>query len=174
MEEVDMTNNITNNSAKVVKSRSTELDKRIGRNIGILRNHKGLTQGNLAEDLGISPQQITKYESGKNRVSAGSLLTIAKVLGVDIALMYEEPVVDRRINAYPKLFEYLARIECSSRLQKELYNLIEEIAFLELPGRGLSPRGFARKMKVEVNFINFNCKLKRFNQITEHFFAFLV
>ena len=131
--------NITN-TTRAVKSRPSELDKRIGKNISIIRKHQNITQVDLAKGLGITSQQIAKYEKGENRVTAGRLLTIAKVLGVDIALMYEEQVINRKNNAYIKLFEYLAKIECSSQLQKELYNLIEDIALLEFPGGCLTAK----------------------------------
>ena len=130
----------TTEAIKNKPPRISKFDQQIGKNIRMLRQYQNMTQVDLAKEMGISHQQLNKYEHCKNRISASRLLTIAKVLGVDIALMYEEQAVGRRSNAYSKLFEYLAKIECSSQLQEELYDLIEEIAFLELPGRGLSPR----------------------------------
>ena len=49
----------------------------------------GLTQEHLAKALDISYQQVQKYETGANRVSAGRLFEIAKRLEVDVAYFFE-------------------------------------------------------------------------------------
>jgi transcriptional regulator with XRE-family HTH domain len=57
-----------------------------------LRAHRialGLSQAALGEKLGVSFQQIQKYESGVNRVSAARLFEICSVLKVSLASMFE-------------------------------------------------------------------------------------
>ncbi len=49
----------------------------------------GLTQQQLANLIGVTYQQAHKYERGINRVSAGRLFGIAKVLGVGVEFFYE-------------------------------------------------------------------------------------
>jgi transcriptional regulator with XRE-family HTH domain len=49
----------------------------------------GLTQQQLAELVGVTCQQASKYEKGVNRISAGRLLAVARALGVDVAHFYE-------------------------------------------------------------------------------------
>ncbi|GLQ06012.1 putative HTH-type transcriptional regulator [Sneathiella chinensis] len=49
----------------------------------------GLTQEHLAQALEISYQQVQKYETGANRVSAGRLYEIAQRLEVDVAYFFE-------------------------------------------------------------------------------------
>lgn len=49
----------------------------------------GLTQQQLADLIGVTYQQAHKYERGINRVSAGRLFGIAKVLGVDVSFFYD-------------------------------------------------------------------------------------
>ena len=49
----------------------------------------GMSQPNLAAALGISYQQLSKYEEGKNRISAGRLYELGKVLGVPITFFIE-------------------------------------------------------------------------------------
>jgi transcriptional regulator with XRE-family HTH domain len=49
-----------------------------------------ITQDHLAQQLGVTFQQIQKYERGKNRVSAARLYEICQVLGVPIASMFED------------------------------------------------------------------------------------
>ena len=55
-------------------------DRAIGVQIRQRRILFGMTQEGLAKRLGVSHQQVQKYESGQNRVSAGRLLMISKVL----------------------------------------------------------------------------------------------
>lgn len=50
----------------------------------------GLTQQHLAKLVGITYQQAHKYERGINRVSAGRLYYISKVLQVDVSYFYED------------------------------------------------------------------------------------
>lgn len=49
-----------------------------------------MSQVQLAQELGISFQQIQKYEGGLNRVSAGRLFDICKVLKVPLSTMFED------------------------------------------------------------------------------------
>jgi transcriptional regulator with XRE-family HTH domain len=53
------------------------------------RRALGITQEGLGELLGITFQQIQKYESGRNRVSAARLFEICKALEVSLASMFE-------------------------------------------------------------------------------------
>mgnify|MGYP001801204156 CR=1 FL=1 len=55
-------------------------DDHIGRRIRHARTNAAMTQSQLADFLGCSSQQVHKYESGSNRVSAGTLFIIARVL----------------------------------------------------------------------------------------------
>jgi transcriptional regulator with XRE-family HTH domain len=60
------------------------IDQLVSRNIGIQRLAKGLPQTELAEKLGVTFQQIQKYEKGVNRVGCGRLFKIARILGVQV------------------------------------------------------------------------------------------
>ena len=57
----------------------------IGQRIRMVRQVHGVTQQQLAEVLGISYQQVQKYESGLNRVPVVSLMAIGKVFGDGIS-----------------------------------------------------------------------------------------
>jgi transcriptional regulator with XRE-family HTH domain len=48
-----------------------------------------ISQNQLGKELGVSFQQIQKYESGRNRVSAGRLFEICKALNVSLSSMFE-------------------------------------------------------------------------------------
>lgn len=57
------------------------MDTQIGQRIRSARIDASMTQSDLGQALGCSSQQIHKYERGSNRVSAGTLFTIAQALG---------------------------------------------------------------------------------------------
>ena len=65
------------------------VDKLVGRNIRVLRLAKGLSQTELADELGVTFQQVQKYEKGTNRVGSGRLLKISGILGVKITDFFE-------------------------------------------------------------------------------------
>ncbi len=72
-------------------------DRHVGKRIRERRVKMGLTQQDLAEALEISYQQLQKYETGTNRISAGRLYEIAGRLGVDIAYFFDtlDPTSER-------------------------------------------------------------------------------
>jgi transcriptional regulator with XRE-family HTH domain len=72
----------------------SSIDAIVGRNIRFQRIARGISQEELAERLGVTFQQVQKYEKGANRTSAGRLAQIASILetglmplfdGVDVA-----------------------------------------------------------------------------------------
>ena len=67
----------------------SENDHIIGRNIKSIRNMCNLSQSELANFIGVSFQQIQKYEKGINRVSAYRLYLISKKLNIPIMRFYE-------------------------------------------------------------------------------------
>lgn len=66
---------------------ATELDRIIGARIRARRIAIGMTQEGLAESVGLTFQQIQKYEKGANRVSAATLIRIAAELGVVVTAL---------------------------------------------------------------------------------------
>lgn len=65
------------------------VDVHVGKRIRQRRWLVGMTQQQLAESVGIKFQQIQKYETGANRVSASRLWDIADALEVDVAFFFE-------------------------------------------------------------------------------------
>ena len=65
------------------------VDIHVGKRIRHRRWMNGTTQQQLAEAVGIKFQQIQKYETGMNRVSASRLWSISKVLNVDVSFFFE-------------------------------------------------------------------------------------
>lgn len=68
---------------------TNEIDFHVGKRIRRRRRLLGLTQQQLAESVGIRFQQIQKYESGANRVSASRLYEIAEALDAPVQYFYE-------------------------------------------------------------------------------------
>jgi transcriptional regulator with XRE-family HTH domain len=65
------------------------VDVLVGRNIRLCRLQRGLSQTELGQQIGVTFQQVQKYENGGNRVGAGRLSDIARVLGVPLATLFE-------------------------------------------------------------------------------------
>jgi transcriptional regulator with XRE-family HTH domain len=77
-------------SGKAIKHRRAPEDVEIGRKIRALRLANGVSQAALADGIGLTFQQIQKYEKGANRVSAGRLQKIARILNTPIAFFFNE------------------------------------------------------------------------------------
>lgn len=73
-----------------MESRIHPVDKSVGLRIRLLRKSKKVSQAKLAEALGLTFQQIQKYERGANRVSASKLHEIANMLDVDVAYFFSD------------------------------------------------------------------------------------
>jgi len=74
---------------KVSPRAATPVDAYIGAQMRDRRTTLRLSQAALGEKLGVSFQQVQKYESGTNRVSAARLFEICKALKVPLASMFE-------------------------------------------------------------------------------------
>lgn len=72
--------------------RATAVDAKVGQRIQALRTAAGLSQTELGQQIGVTSQQVQKYENGTDRVGAGRLPLVAKSLGVPIAALFEESV----------------------------------------------------------------------------------
>lgn len=65
--------------------RTQDIDAAVGLRIAARRSALGLSQTALAVELGVSFQQVQKYEKGANRVSASRLYQVATALGCSVA-----------------------------------------------------------------------------------------
>jgi transcriptional regulator with XRE-family HTH domain len=75
--------------AKPDPRRATPVDVTVGRNVRIWRMARGLSQTQLGDRIGVTFQQVQKYESGGNRISTGRLTKIARVLGVGVMTLLD-------------------------------------------------------------------------------------
>jgi transcriptional regulator with XRE-family HTH domain len=98
-------------SGKRLPSRQVEAwDVEVGRRIRARRLECWLSQQELAQGLGVSFQQVQKYEKGANRISAGRLLAICNLLQVPITFFYDSaaPLRSGETRAKPsRLFDLL-------------------------------------------------------------------
>ncbi len=62
-----------------------DIDLYIGRQLRKIRKNLNISQVRLAEELGVTFQQVQKYENAKNRISASRLYQICKILKVSIS-----------------------------------------------------------------------------------------
>ena len=119
---------------------ATDVDSRVGDRIRRRRILMGLTQDQLGEALGISYQQIQKYETGANRVSAGRLFLIAERLEVAPGWFFDPVKSDASSDDFDELgssrllMEFVrgfARIR-DERLKSVLVSLVRAMAEDEL------------------------------------------
>src|SRR5262249_52074596 len=73
--------------AAVDPRRPDNIDVEVGRLVRVQRIARGLSQTELGDQIGVTFQQVQKYESGANRISMGRLTRISRVLGVDITYL---------------------------------------------------------------------------------------
>jgi transcriptional regulator with XRE-family HTH domain len=83
------------------------VDKVVGRNVRVYRLAKGLSQTALGAELGVTFQQVQKYESGANRIGSGRLHRIAQILDVGIGALFEGSGVREKAST-ATLYEELA------------------------------------------------------------------
>jgi transcriptional regulator with XRE-family HTH domain len=72
------------------KRQPTSTDAEIGESIRAHRLIAGMSQSDLAGQLGVSFQQVQKYEKGANRVGAGRLPQIARIFNIPISALFKD------------------------------------------------------------------------------------
>ncbi|MFE0013534.1 helix-turn-helix domain-containing protein [Mesorhizobium sp. NPDC059054] len=72
------------------KKKPNPIDTHVGSRIRLRRNMLGMSQEKLGENLGITFQQIQKYEKGTNRVGASRLQAIASIMSVPVSFFFED------------------------------------------------------------------------------------
>src|ERR1700712_2876836 len=74
----------------MMPKQTTDVDRLVGIRITALRKARGLSQTALGTAVGVTFQQVQKYEKGQNRVGAGRLREIARLLEVPVSAFFEE------------------------------------------------------------------------------------
>jgi transcriptional regulator with XRE-family HTH domain len=84
-----------NNEKRVYRARTEEgepdpIDKHVGARLRLRRTLMGLSQTELAKAVGLTFQQVQKYESGANRISASRLYHISEALDVPVSFFFDD------------------------------------------------------------------------------------
>jgi transcriptional regulator with XRE-family HTH domain len=131
----------------VPKKQASEIDAYVGRRVRLRRMLIDMSQEKLGALLGLTFQQVQKYEKGVNRIGAGRLFEMSKMLGVKIDYFYEGvdeeklPVSSRSSEKRdePPVMEFVSsgegmqlslaymRIK-DTKLRKRVLELVKEIA----------------------------------------------
>ena len=116
--------------------KSGPLDAMVGAKIRMFRTNHGMSQTALANRIGVSFQQVQKYEKGANRVGASRLSQIASVLGISVGDLFESSQQKTAVSnspvqllAEPGALRVLkAYLRTNSRVRLAIAKLLESIA----------------------------------------------
>ena len=96
------------------KKQANPVDAHVGHRVRLRRMLIGMSQERLGELLGLTFQQVQKYEKGINRIGAGRLFEVAGILGVPISFFYEDADANAQAGGFaegeepPPVMEFLA------------------------------------------------------------------
>ena len=133
--------------------KSNLIDKHVGARVRLRRHMMGVSQAALGDAIGVTFQQVQKYENGSNRIGAGRLLKIANLLQVPVDFFFEDAPdlagpsrqqIDDSFSVYAseffstsdglKLAATFMKI-ADARLRRRIVELAEEVAAnQEAPG----------------------------------------
>tara|TARA_R110002072_G_scaffold18082_6_gene68058 strand:- start:126 stop:524 length:399 start_codon:yes stop_codon:yes gene_type:complete len=85
------------------RSANIDFNANLGRKLSFLRQNRRLSQGELGDLIGVRAQQIHKYETGENRLSAERLKNCADILGVSINYFFIEKLAPFNIEDHDLL-----------------------------------------------------------------------
>jgi transcriptional regulator with XRE-family HTH domain len=145
-----------------LKKAANHVDRHVGTRVRVRRLTQGLSQEKLGEALGLTFQQVQKYEKGTNRIGASRLHQIAQFLKVDVSYFFEGLSSEKQSSGFAEestsyLMDFLstsdglqlnrafARIK-DPRVKRRLIALINALAKVEdsdepqVPRRGRKPR----------------------------------
>lgn len=91
------------------------IDKYVGSRIRVIRHARGMTLKQVAKKIKVEFQQLQKYESGGNRISASRLVLLARALDCSVADLFGEYAGARRAS---NLDEFMNVRECRNLLRK--------------------------------------------------------
>ena len=101
---------------------------RLGGRIAEARKAAGLTQAQLAEELGIAQQTMAHYEGGVARIAVAMLPTVARLLGVSVEELIGQPVRPGKRGPTPKLQRQIERItELPKSQQKFVMQMLDTV-----------------------------------------------
>lgn len=87
---METTSTVVETKDKAGPRRPNPVDIHVGSRVRLRRMLLGMSQEKLGEHLGLTFQQVQKYEKGANRIGASRLFDLARVLGVNVQFFYDE------------------------------------------------------------------------------------
>jgi transcriptional regulator with XRE-family HTH domain len=99
------------------------IDKHVGGRVRMRRRMLAMSQGKLGDALGLTIQQVQKYENGTNRIGASRLQQISHILQVPVAFFFEGAPDANGL----RLIGAFMRIE-NAHLRRKIVMLVQEIA----------------------------------------------
>ena len=107
------------------------IDIAVGKEVAKYRKRKGFTQSQIGDFLGLTFQQIQKYEKGANRISAGKLMRLANLFGVRPEVFFAnvntpEEMIEINKQEANELANYY--INLSPKMQKDLLKFVKSLA----------------------------------------------
>jgi transcriptional regulator with XRE-family HTH domain len=135
----------------IAKKAPNPTDKHVGSRVRMRRMMLGMSQEKLGDALGLTFQQVQKYEKGTNRIGASRLQQIAQILQVPVAFFFEGAPAAQTIGRHEGLSEapspayvsdFLATSDglaltkafmriSDSKLRRRIVDLVEQIAASE-------------------------------------------
>jgi transcriptional regulator with XRE-family HTH domain len=94
------------------------VDVHVGRQVRLYRTVAGLSQTQLAEAIGLTFQQVQKYERGGNRISASKLVQIGQVLGTPVTAFFDGLEADAEKPQEPGIMLRREAIELSRAYER--------------------------------------------------------
>ena len=119
------------------------IDQHVGSRVRMRREMLGMSQSKLADAIGLTFQQVQKYEKGTNRMGASRLMQIANVLRVPVAFFFEgapaQPRISRTAPSPNFVSEFLSMEDGqaltraftrlrNAKIKRSLVHLVENIA----------------------------------------------
>ena len=129
------------------------VDKYVGSRVRMRRIMLGMSQEKLGEALGLTFQQVQKYEKGTNRVGASRIQQISEILQVPVSFFFdgapnacEQPRATADAPSPAYVFDFLATSEglaltraftriTDTKLRRSIVDLVEQIAAREAPDK---------------------------------------
>ena len=140
-----------------MRTTSHPIDQHVGNRIRARRNILKLSQTELGEALGVTFQQIQKYEKGSNRVSASKLYMMAGILKVPVEYFFEGLPRNNNQGAFPSPKKYdqflasreiISLIEALRRVEPSMRKIVIRLA---TDAARVTPRNAKRQSRSDVH-----------------------
>lgn len=140
MEQVRMNdeNRTAMKGQRLQSGREKHINVMVGQNLKTLRAMAGMSQAILAERLGITFQQVQKYEAGTNRVSAPKLALMAEIFNTPIATFFSNTGLDEEVGSLPMFGRQALR---AARLVEGMRPQLQSVAIRVLKSIGEETQG---------------------------------